>query len=98
MSPIAAPPDMDPIRVVGGIDDHGDSKDPVCMICPVTEPGKKLDNKGCNHADYIDDQGGYDIVRYLIDFTGRFAALNHVGFCQLVHHISTEVDYESLFS
>jgi len=46
----------------------------------------------------MDEKGGYDIVRYLNDFSDRFPALSHVGIGQICPHITTKVDCESLFS
>jgi len=95
---IAYLPEMKPVKVLGSIDDAGDPKEPVYEIGPVKRKGKNLDNKKRNHADYINEKGGYDIVRYLNDFSDRFPAISHIGIGQLCPHISTEVDCESLFS
>ena len=95
---IAYLPDMEPVKILGWIDENGDPKEPVYKIGPVVRPGKNLDHRGRNHADYVDKSGGYDIVHYLIDFEDRFPALTHVGIGQLAPHITTEVDCESLFS
>eukprot|EP00956_Cyclotella_meneghiniana_P017543 scaffold28760_cov36-Cyclotella_meneghiniana.AAC.2 len=94
---IAYLPEMKPKKILGWIDENGDPKDPVYGIDPVTKPGKNLDRRGKNHADYIDKNGGYDIVRYLTDFADRYPSLNHIGIGQLAPHVTTEVDCESLF-
>ena len=95
---VAYLPEMKALKVLGSIDDVGDPKEPVYEIGPVKSRGKNLDKRQKNHADYMDEKGGYDIVSYLNDFSDRFPALSHVGIGQLCPHISTEVDCESLFS
>ena len=53
---------------------------------------------GKNHADYIDENGNYDIVLFFIDHKLVFPNLSKVVLGQLAPHITTEVDCESLFS
>ena len=89
---------MKPLTILGWIDENGDPKEPVYEIGPVVMKGKNLDRAGRNHADYIDKNGDYDIVRYLTEFAERYPALSHVGIGQLAPHVTTEVDCESLFS
>ena len=95
---VAYLPVMEPMKILGWIDENGDPKEPVYEIGPVVMKGKNLDHKGRNHADYVDKTGDYDIVRYLTDFADRYPALNHVAIGQLCPHVTTEVDCESLFS
>lgn len=64
---------------------------------PVIEWGLDL-KKGKNHAEYIDDNGWYDIVKYLTDFKNDYPTLYAVGVGQLAPHVTSEVDCESLFS
>ncbi len=66
---------MKPIKVLGAIDDVGDPREPVYEIGPVIKPDKNLYNCSRNHADYVNEKGGYDIVCYLTDFADRFPSL-----------------------
>ena len=50
------------------------------------------------HADYIDKNGKYDIVRFVIVHKDKCKGLTKVFIGQLSPHITTEVDCESLFS
>ncbi len=53
---------------------------------------------GNNHADYIDKNGSYNIVKFLKDHVSIFPTINKVATGQLCPHITAEVDCESLFS
>ena len=60
--------------------------------------GLSLKKAGKNHADYVDKDGRYDIVKYLLDMQKTFPSISNVGIGQYAPHITTEVDRESLFS
>ena len=70
---------------------------PILSLGKVQERGNNLPS-GQNHADYIDDNGNYDIVSFFIDHKTTFPFLSKVIIGQLAPHITTEVDCESLFS
>ncbi|KAL7474012.1 hypothetical protein ACHAW6_000012 [Cyclotella cf. meneghiniana] len=74
---VAYLPEMKPIKILGAIDDVGDPRGPVYEIGPVIKPGKNINNRSRNHADYVNENGGYDIVCYLTDFADQFPSLNH---------------------
>ena len=90
-------PSMEPLEVLGAIDDQGNPKEPVYLFGPVVKKGMDL-TSGHNHAKYISRDGHYDIVHFLTDHMKEFPALNSVGIGQLAPLISHEVDCESLFS
>ena len=92
-------PEMKPNKVLGAIDDHGQPKEPVYCIGPVTERGSLLPS-GRNHADYIDKTGYYDLGQYLVDHKEEkyFPAIASVGNGECLAHTTAEVDCESLFS
>jgi len=92
-------PKMEPKKVLGAIDNNGHPKAPVYGLVPVVSGGrgKDLPSKR-NHADYVESNGNYDIVKYLVDHKKEFPALHSVGVGELCPHLSTEVDCESLFS
>ncbi len=50
---VADLPEMKPIKVLGAIDDVGGQREPVYEIGPVIKPGKNLNNRSRNHADYV---------------------------------------------
>ena len=77
-------PQMNPLKVLGAIDDEGQLKEPVYAIGTVTQRGSNVMH-GKNHADYFDFQGLYNVVRYLQDFKEAFPALYHVGVGQFFH-------------
>ena len=94
-------PKMEPKNVLGALDNNGHPKAPVYGLVPVAVVsggrGKDLPSKR-NHADYVEGNGNYDIVKYLVDHKKEFPALHSVGVGELCPHLSTEVDCESLFS
>ena len=53
---------------------------------------------GNKHAYYVDFRLLYNTVRYLQDFKEDFPVLFHVVFSQFYPHITTDLDFESLFS
>ena len=88
---------MKPLKVLAAIDDVGHLKEPMYVTVPVTHRGADVMHVK-NHADYVDWRGLYKILKYLQDFKGDFPALCHVGSGQVCPHITTEVDFELLFS
>ena len=88
---------MNPLKVLGAIDDKGQLKEPVCEIGPVTHRGANVMH-GNNHTDYVDWWVFYNIVRYLQDFKEDFPAIYHVGVGQFCPKITTEVNWEYLLS
>jgi len=89
-------PTMTAKRCLGFTDEEGNPKDPVYAIGEVITAGKNLPSK-CNHSQYINKSGHYDIGWYLLDHNVHFPAIYHVGVGQFCPHISTEVDCEYLF-
>lgn len=63
---VAYLPEMKALKVLGSIDDVGDPKEPVYEIGPVKSRGKNLDKRQKNHADYMDEKGGYDMILLVI--------------------------------
>ena len=84
---------MKPLKVLGAIYDEGQLKEPVYKIGPVTQRGSNVMH-GNNHADYVDFQVFYNILRYLQDFKEDFIALYHFGVGQFCPRITTEMDWE----
>ena len=92
-------PKMEPFRVLGAIDEEGQPKKPVYAFGKVKKRGSKIENSGGrNHADYVDETGMYDIVRFFDDFKEDLKSMYNVVTGQLCPHINAEVDCESLFS
>ena len=58
---------MEPKKVLGAIDVNGYPKAPY-ELGPVVSGGRRkvLPSKH-NHADYVEGNGNYDIVKYLVD-------------------------------
>jgi hypothetical protein len=57
--------------------DGGKPREPVYSFGPVVSQGKNLPT-GHNHADYIDKNGSYDIVKFLKDQVSMFPTINKV--------------------
>jgi hypothetical protein len=53
---------------------------------------------GKNHADYIDEKGKYDIVKYMQDHKEIFFGTSRAFNGTIAHHITTEADCKSPFS
>jgi hypothetical protein len=53
-------------KTLGIYDDTGNPKEPILWISKVIQKGDDLPS-GKNHADYIDPNGKYDIVKYMQD-------------------------------
>ena len=83
--------------MLGAIDGWGHQKEPVYAIVQVTYRVNNVIH-GKNHADYVDFQVFYNIMRYLQDLKEYSPALYHVGVGQFYPNITTEVDCESMFS
>ena len=91
-------PTMKPSKVLGAYTLDGDPKEePVYSIGAVIKKGRDLPG-GHNHAEYVDETGHYDVVRFLEHHKDTFPAIYTVCVGQICPHISTEVDCESLFS
>ena len=88
---------MNPLKVLGAVYGEDQMKETIYAIGTVTERGANVMH-GKNHADYVGWRGLYNILKYLQDFKGDFPALCHVGSGQVCPHITTEVDFELLFS
>ena len=69
---------MKPSKPLGAIDEGGHPKELVYAIGAVIERGAILPSKR-NHADYVDEFGQYDLVRYLEHHKNMFPAINVVG-------------------
>ena len=67
------------------------------ILGPITERGKDLPSDK-NHADYVDKNGFYDIIKIQLDYKALFPAVFNVAVSQLSPHLTPEVYYESLFS
>ena len=91
-------PVMEPLRVLGAIDSNWNPQKSRYELGPVKKRGLNLKKAGKNHADYVDKDGRYDIVKYLLDMQKIFPSISNVGIGQYAPHITTEVDCESLFS
>jgi len=92
-------PVMEPLKVLGAIDENGQPREPIYAFGPVMERGLNLPGKGKrNHADYVDGKGYYNLTQYLDDMKEKFPSSSNMGMGQLCPHITTEVDCESLFS
>ena len=76
-------PEMEPVKVLGAIDDQGNPQEPVLAFGPVNKRGATLPS-GKNHADYIDKSGYYDLVRYLNDHKKTFPTISSVGIGQIL--------------
>ena len=88
---------MAPTKVLGGIDNFGQPKEPIYAFGKVTDRGDNLQS-GRNHADYIDGSGYYDLPKFLDHHRSEFPSIEAVGNGQLMPHITSEVDREGLFS
>ena len=91
-------PVMEPLRVLGAIDSNGNPQKLRYELGPVKKRGLNLKKAGKNHADYVDKDGRYDTVKYLLDMQKKIPSISNVGIGQYAPHITTEVDCESLFS
>ena len=65
---------MKPLKVLGAIDYEGNLKEPVYKIGPLTQRGANMMH-GNNHANYVECQVLYNIVRYLQDLKEDLPAL-----------------------
>ena len=90
-------PTLSPQKTLGAYDENGQPQTPIIALGKVVQRGTNL-SSGKNHADYISDNGNYDIVSFFIDHKLQFPILSKVVIGQLSPHITTEVDCESLFS
>ena len=99
------PREMEAVRVLGAFTDDGDPRpNPVYVIGRVIEPGdtfivtKDNSNRKCNHANFIDKTGHYDLMSYLDLVRDECPSIYEVGRGLVGSHVSSEVDCESLFS
>ena len=56
-------PEMEPVRVVGTVDNEDQVKEPVYAFGKVTVRGMDINKKGLNHADYVNRIGMYNTLR-----------------------------------
>ena len=92
-----AQPKMEPLWVLGAVGPSGQPTNPIYSFGRVTEKGSDY-RSGSNLADFIDDQGHFDLIAFFVAHKRELPALNSIVIGQLAPHISTEVDCESLFS
>ena len=78
-------PEMKPVRVLYCYNDDGQPREPVYLFGPVVAQGGNFPT-GNNNADYIDNHGSYDIVRFLKNHASMFLQL--IGW-QLVNYVRT---------
>jgi hypothetical protein len=90
-------PKMKPYKTLGLTEGDFQPVKPVYEIGPVISRGKNFEKK-INHADYVDNAGDYDICRMLTDCKHIYPAGEAVFNGKLAHHVTAEVDCESLFS
>ena len=92
-------PKMESVKVPGAINEDGQLQKPVYAFGPVLARGRKkniLSKK--NHANYISGMGYYNAVKYIGDHSLDFLLLNSVFAGETTPHLSTAVDFKSLFS
>ena len=99
------PRKMEPVRVLGAFTADDDPRpNPVYAIGPVIEKGQSFmvtkgnANQKCNHANFIDKSGHYDLMSYLDLLREECPAIYEIGRGLVGSHVSSEVDCESLFS
>ena len=63
---------------IGTMDENGNPQDPVITIVPVSKWGVNL-SSGKKHANYIDKNGYFDIVKMLEDNKEIFLGIDNVG-------------------
>jgi hypothetical protein len=90
-------PEMNPVWVLYWYNNDDQPREPVYSFGPVVLRGENLPT-GNNHANDIDKNGSYDIVKFLKDHASMFPIINRVATGQLCPHITAGVDCESLFS
>ena len=80
------PRKMEPVRVLGAFTSDGNPRPkPVYAIGPIIEEGDNFivtkDNKGvkCNHSNFIDKTGHYDLMAYLDVVRDECPAIYEVG-------------------
>ena len=79
------------------VDKEGNPQPAIIKIDKVTKRGADLPS-GKYHANYIDNDGYYDITKFFDDHIYIFPGLDNVGIGQFAPYNSTKVDCESLFS
>ena len=84
-------PTVFPKLSLGAIDHIFNPREPYISIDQKTLPS------GHNHPDYIYDKCYYNIVQFFVDHQKPFPEFYNVAVDKLAHHITTEVDCESLF-
>ena len=88
---------MEPLWVLGAVGPSGQPTNPIYSFGRVTKKGSDY-RSGSNLADFIDDQGHFDLIAFFVAHKRELSAMNSIIIGQLAPHISTEVDCESLFS
>ena len=88
---------MKPKIILGAIDQIGNPRTPIIALGPITKRGKDFP-PDMNHADYVDKKGSYDIVKFQLGHKEIFPAVFNVVVGQLSPYLTSEVDYETLFS